>query len=66
MTVAFYMDEHVPRAISVGLRLRGVDVLTAKKMGYETRLDSGIARSERPQSGVSFLHGRTASNILPL
>ena len=29
MTIAFYMDHHVPRAITVGLRLRGVDVLTA-------------------------------------
>lgn len=33
MSVAFYMDEHVPRAISVGLRLRGVDVLTAQEDG---------------------------------
>lgn len=29
MAIAFYMDHHVPRAIIVGLRLRGVDVLTA-------------------------------------
>jgi hypothetical protein len=29
MALAFYMDHHVPRAITVGLRLRGVDVLTA-------------------------------------
>ena len=29
MAVALYMDHHVPRAITVGLRLRGVDVLTA-------------------------------------
>lgn len=29
MAIAFYMDHHVPRAITVGLRLRGVDVLTA-------------------------------------
>jgi len=27
--LALYMDQHVPRAITVGLRLRGVDVLTA-------------------------------------
>lgn len=33
MTVALYMDEHVPRAITVGLRLRGVDVLTAQDDG---------------------------------
>lgn len=31
MTLAFYMNEHVPRPITVGLRLRGVDVLTAQE-----------------------------------
>ena len=29
MPIVFYMDHHVPRAITVGLRLRLVDVLTA-------------------------------------
>ena len=29
MTIALYMDHHVPRAITTGLRLRQVDVLTA-------------------------------------
>jgi hypothetical protein len=29
MTIALYMDHHVPRSITVGLRQRGVDVLTA-------------------------------------
>lgn len=33
MTVPFYMDEHVPRAVTVGVRLRGVDVLTAQEDG---------------------------------
>lgn len=27
--IALYMDQHVPRAITLGLRLRGIDVLTA-------------------------------------
>ena len=31
MTVALYMDEQVPRAITMGLRLRGVDVLTIQE-----------------------------------
>ena len=31
MSVALYMDEHVHRAITTGLRLRGVDVLTAQE-----------------------------------
>ena len=33
MTIALYMDEHVHRAITTGLRLRSVDVLTAQDDG---------------------------------
>jgi hypothetical protein len=33
MALTLYMDQHVPKAITVGLRLRGVDVVTA----YEDR-----------------------------
>jgi predicted nuclease of predicted toxin-antitoxin system len=29
MTILLYMDHHVPRAITIGLRRRGIDVLTA-------------------------------------
>jgi len=29
MTVLLYMDHHIPKAITVGLRLRDVDVITA-------------------------------------
>jgi len=31
MSVAFYMDEHVPFAITTGLILRNVDVLTVQE-----------------------------------
>lgn len=33
MTLLLYMDEHVHRAITIGLRLRGVDVLTIQEDG---------------------------------
>src|SRR5579884_1049821 len=33
MPLALYLDQHVPRAIATGLRLRGVDVLTAFEDG---------------------------------
>ena len=36
------MDEHVPRAITTGLRLRGVDVITAQEDGRAATLDSDI------------------------
>lgn len=31
MSLAFYMDEHIHRAITTGLRMRGVDVLTVQE-----------------------------------
>ena len=36
------MDQHVPRAITVGLRLRGVDVLTAYEDGTSDWTDPAI------------------------
>lgn len=33
MAIRYYMDVHVPRAVTVALRLRGVDVLTAQEDG---------------------------------
>ena len=35
MPVALYMDQHIPRAITFGLRARGVDVLTTQEDGTE-------------------------------
>lgn len=31
--IKFYMDEQVPRAVALGLRQRGVDVLTVQEAG---------------------------------
>ena len=31
--IKFYMDEHIPKAVTEGLRRRGVDVLTAQEAG---------------------------------
>lgn len=39
MTIALYMDVHVHRAITTGLRLRDVDVLTAQEDGHRTAVD---------------------------
>jgi hypothetical protein len=33
MSIAFYMDHHVPRAVTLGLRLREADVITAHEDG---------------------------------
>jgi len=42
MSVGLYMDEHVPRAITEGLRLRGVDVLTAQEDNRQRASDSEL------------------------
>ena len=42
MPIAFYMDHHVPHAIMLGLRLRGVDVLTAYEDGTSEREDAAL------------------------
>jgi hypothetical protein len=42
MAVALYMDQHVPRAITIGLRLRGVDVITAYEDGTSELEDSAL------------------------
>jgi predicted nuclease of predicted toxin-antitoxin system len=39
VSVTLYMDEHVHRAITAGLRLRGVDVLTAQEDGRRNTAD---------------------------
>ncbi|MCZ7625599.1 MAG: hypothetical protein C3F12_05660 [Candidatus Methylomirabilota bacterium] len=42
MPLAFYMDQHVPRAITLGLRLRGIDVLTAYEDGASKLDDAAL------------------------
>jgi len=40
--LALYMDHHVPRAITEGLRLRGIDVTTAYEDGAGDMEDSAL------------------------
>jgi hypothetical protein len=42
MPVGLYMDVHIPKAITIGLRLRGVDVLTAQEDGTITLSDADL------------------------
>ena len=42
MAVGLYMDVHIPRAITNGLRLRGVDILTAQEDDAITLEDSAL------------------------
>jgi len=42
MSLALYMDHHVPRTITQGLRARGVDILTAYEDGSDQMLDPAL------------------------
>ena len=42
IVVSLYMDQHVPRAITIGLRLRGIDVITAFEDGAGEMIDSEL------------------------
>ena len=42
MSVPLYMDHHVPRAITEGLRRRGVDVVTAEEDGTQRLEDPDL------------------------
>ena len=48
------MDQHVPRAISVGLRLRGVDVVTAFEDGASEMNDSELLNRASELGRVLF------------
>ena len=40
--IPLYMDEHVPRSITIGLRLRGIDVLTVQEDNLSGKSDSEL------------------------
>ncbi len=42
MTVVLYLDVHIPRAILIGLRSRGVDVLTAQEDDHARAEDPNL------------------------
>ncbi len=52
--VAFYMDVHIPRSITTGLRLRNVDVLTAQEDHYAEAEDPVLLTRATSLSRVLF------------
>jgi hypothetical protein len=54
MPIIFYMDHHVPRAITLGLRLREADVITAYEDGTDEFDDAGILDRAGDLGRVSF------------
>ena len=54
--IAIYMDHNVPRAITVGLRLRGIDVITAYEDGADDMDDSSLLDRATELGRVLFTH----------
>jgi predicted nuclease of predicted toxin-antitoxin system len=54
MPILLYMDQHVPRAITGGLRLRGVEVLTAYEDGADELEDVKLLDRARELERVLF------------
>lgn len=72
MSIALYMDENVPRQITVGLRLRDVDVLTVQEDERAGMLDPQVmARAtelrrvlfSRDDDLLALAHQRQRENI---
>ncbi len=56
MSLKLFMDVHIPRAITSGLRLRGVDVLTAQEDGALTMPDPELLTRSGTLGRVIFSH----------
>ncbi len=54
MTLQFYMDVHVPAAVSDGLRLRGIDVLTCQADGRVRATDEALLERARELNRALF------------
>lgn len=52
--IRFYMDEHVPSAVTKGLRVRGVDVLTAQDVSMLEIEDHNHLAFAVEQNRVTF------------
>ena len=54
MTIRLYMDHNVPAAITIGLRLRGVDVLTAYEDNFHQAPDPVLLNRAHELGRVLF------------
>jgi hypothetical protein len=58
VTICFYMDVHVPRAITLALRERGVDVLTSQEDGTNRLEDADLLDRATALERVLFTRDR--------
>ena len=58
MSLSYYMDQHVPRQISEGLRRRGVDILTAYEDGRSDTADEELLARAAELGRILFSQDR--------
>lgn len=63
--LAFYMDHHVHRGIILGLRQRGIDVLTAFEDGHERADDELLLERATSLGRVLFAQDQDFLEIAP-
>ncbi|MBI3599738.1 MAG: DUF5615 family PIN-like protein [Nitrospinae bacterium] len=54
MAITLYMDVHIPQSITVGLRLRGADVITAQEDNAATLSDPELMNHATVLNRVLF------------
>lgn len=54
MPILLYMDVHIPRAITLGLRMRKVDVITAQEDGADRLSDPELLDKATKENRVLF------------
>lgn len=54
MSLPFYMDVHVPKAITVRLKLKGIDVLTAQDDGRSLLDDASLLKRATELNRILF------------
>ena len=52
--ISFYLDKHVARAVALGLRRRGIDVLTVQEVGSAGESDRSHLAFAAAQGRVTF------------
>jgi hypothetical protein len=58
MSLSFYMDENVHGAITTGLRLRGVDIVTVQEDGYSGIADALVLKRATELGRIVFSQDR--------
>jgi len=58
MSLSFYMDENVHGAITTGLRLRGVDIITVQEDGFSGMADDLVLKRATELGRIVFSQDR--------